>query len=103
MKQMKLTPNEVMEYLVSSVGDLYGESFISFISFISLMGANVLWETTQIRRLGHAMIKRRKLRGSAMARGRKTGGGSRRGRPNWFTAISREAFSFAFNAIGGAA
>ena len=36
-----------------------------------------------------------------MARGFKTGGGSRKGVPNRTTAAAKEAFSFAFAGIGG--
>lgn len=36
-----------------------------------------------------------------MAKGRKTGGGSRRGIPNRFTATAKQAFDYAFQEIGG--
>ena len=37
-----------------------------------------------------------------MARGKKTGGGSRKGKPNKFTASAKEAFQLAFDQLGGA-
>ena len=49
----------------------------------------------------YALVIGRRVRRSAMARGRKTGGGSRRGCPNRFTTSAKEAFDYAFQDLGG--
>ena len=57
---------------------------------------------TLVKRVASAHAERHlKLGPSEMARGRKTGGGSRRGIPNRLTASAKAAFDFAFQDIGG--